>query len=113
MHEATLALSLLELVQETLARHNLRRALVLHVEVGALAMVDAEALSVAFASAKQNSCCAQAQLLLHQTPAQTTCPHCEAVVHISHRSQACPACGTYDGWQAVGDSLLLKTLEAD
>jgi len=113
MHEASLALSLLELAQEALERHGLRRALVLHVEVGALAMVDAEALAVAFACAKQGTPCAQAELLLCYRPAQTTCPHCEASVYIHHRLQACPSCGMHDGWLGTGDGLLLKTLEAD
>jgi len=113
MHEITLAFNLLELVQETLQRHGLTRALVLHVEVGALARVDAEALATAFECARHNTPCAQAQLLLSQTPAQTSCSHCNALVYIHHRSQACPACGNHDGWPYVGDGLLLKTLEAD
>ncbi|MCL2259269.1 MAG: hydrogenase maturation nickel metallochaperone HypA [Proteobacteria bacterium] len=113
MHEASLAFHLVELVQETLARHGLRRALALHVEVGALAMVDPQALALAFASAKQDTPCAQAQLQLTFCPAQTTCPHCQTLVHIQHRTEACPSCGLYDGWPCVGDSLLLKTLEAD
>jgi hydrogenase nickel incorporation protein HypA/HybF len=113
MHEASLAQSLVELAQETLARHGLHRARVLHVEVGALAMVDAEALAVAFASAQQGTPCAEARLLLRQTPAEVACPCCEALVQVHHRGQACPSCGAYDSWLGVGDGLLLKTLEAD
>jgi len=113
MHEASLALSLLELVQETLARHGLSRALVVHVEVSTLAMVDAENLATAFACAKPNTCCAEAKLLLTQNPAPCNCTHCETLVYVKHRLQACPACGMYNGWPVTGDTLLLKTLEAD
>jgi len=113
MHEASLALSLVELAQETLTRHGLRRVLALHVEMGALAMVDAEALALAFHSAKQNTPCEQAQLLLSHSPALTSCPNCLNLVSIQHHSQPCPNCGLYDGWQQVGDTLLLKTLEAE
>jgi hydrogenase nickel incorporation protein HypA/HybF len=113
MHEASLAFNLVELVQETLARHQLQRALVLHVEVGALAMVDAEALALAFASAKQGTSCAEAQLCLSSTPSQTICPACEAPVSVSYRSQPCPACNNLDGWPPSTNGLLLKTLEAE
>ena len=113
MHEASLALSLVELAQETLGRHGLKRALALHVEMGALAALDADALALAFASAKLGTSCAEAKLHLTEVPACTTCPDCEAPVHIHHRTQACPACGAHNGWQGVGEGLLLKTLEAD
>ncbi|MCL2013090.1 MAG: hydrogenase maturation nickel metallochaperone HypA [Cystobacterineae bacterium] len=113
MHEASLAFHLVELANEALARHGLRRALALHVEVGALAMVDAEALAVAFASAKQGTPCAEAQLQLTQTPAQTTCPFCQALVLIQHHGQPCPACNNEQGWPCLGQGLLLKTLEAE
>jgi len=113
MHEASLAISLIELAQTTLERYGLRRALVLQVEMSALSMVDAQALATAFDCAKQGTACAEAKLFVREAPARLVCPQCEAYVCIGHRTQPCPMCAYDSGWNAVGDGFILKTIEAD
>lgn len=93
MHEASLAGGVLQLVEETAAREGFARLLVLRLEAGQLAGVDARALRFALESLAPGTVLAGAIFEIEEPPGQAWCLACSQTVAIAQRGDACPACG--------------------
>ncbi|KQB60768.1 MULTISPECIES: hydrogenase maturation nickel metallochaperone HypA [Acidovorax] len=95
MHEASLAGGVLQLVEDTAAREGFGRLLVLRLEAGQLAGVDARALRFALESLAPGTVLAGAIFEIEEPPGQAWCLACSQTVAIAQRGDACPACGGY------------------
>src|SRR5947209_5076112 len=91
MHELSIALNILDLVEEE-ARGS--HVVVVHVKLGALSGIVKEALVSAYELAREGTSLAQAQLVIEQVPIVAFCPACAVErTLISMQELRCPSCG--------------------
>jgi len=105
MHELSLARDVVEMVQAAARRDRFHRVARLHLEVGALAGVEVDALRFALEAIVPGTCLAQAQIDI-DTPAGTAwCARCTQAVPISGYLDPCPICAAPVVRHAGGDQL--------
>lgn len=96
MHELSIALSLLEAAEEVSAAHGRAPVLALHVRLGALAGVDAEALEFAWSVAVMETAAAGAKLVVANVPVRGWCSGCAAEREaVSGHQLRCRQCGEW------------------
>jgi hydrogenase nickel incorporation protein HypA/HybF len=94
MHELSMALSLLDLVEEEAERRGCRVASI-HLQLGPLSGVVREALASAYELAREGTSMAETELIVEEVPVVVSCPTCVAErTPISPYELRCPDCGT-------------------
>lgn len=112
MHEASLALSLLDLIADTARRGEASRVLSATVEIGALSPVEPEALAFAFHAAKAElPLVRDARLILQHTDGEAQCMACGALAQLKARGDPCPSCGSFRLLVTAGDAMRLREVE--
>jgi len=112
VHELSVALSLIEGVQETAAREGIERVTAVHVRVGALSGVARDALEFSWELATAGTLAADSALRIEDVPLVVFCERCEA-----ERSPRpangllCPACGNACAKVVRGRELQLVAME--
>lgn len=114
MHELSIAMSLVELAAEEAERRGASRVNALHVRVGPLAGVVADALRFSFDIAAEGTSLADAQLVIVDTHIVAYCPRCAVEREIpSAQMLCCPACGAATPNVVRGTELELVAMELD
>lgn len=112
MHELSIALSILEQVeQQPSARCGGVRAV--QVKIGALAGVDVEALRFAWEVARTGTPLAATELEVEQIPLRVRCPRCGRTRLTEMQTIACPDCADIEQEILAGRELELTSLEVD
>jgi hydrogenase nickel incorporation protein HypA/HybF len=112
MHEVALATALVGLVEEEAASRALSPVRTVHVALGGLSHVDADALAFAFTSARRDGPAADAELVIQRIDGRASCFGCGADVDLARRGDPCPECGSYRLLVTAGEELRLVGLEA-
>ena len=113
MHELSIALSILDLVEEEAARLGGRVAAV-HLRLGPLSGVAREALVSAFELAREASPLPAAELVIEEVALVAYCPACAAERTLaSPQLLCCPACGTPTPQVIRGRELEVVALEIE
>jgi len=113
MHELSIALSLLDLVAEEAGRRGVRVTAV-HVRLGPLSGVVADALVSAFELAREGTPQERAILVIEEVPVVVSCPRCAGPrTPDSAWVLCCPTCGTPTPEILSGRELDLVALEID
>ena len=111
MHEYSIVQALVERVErEARARH----AATVHrlsVRIGELSGVDVELLTAAFATFREQTICAGAELSVESVPARWECPACQHEVRPGNLLR-CLRCGTA-AQLASGDEIMLDRIEME
>jgi len=105
MHELSLADGIVRLVQEAAQRERFSSVATLHLEAGALAGVEVEALRFALDAIMPGTCLEGAQIEIDQPPGRAWCDACAAEVRIDSRADPCPQCGGFTLKVTAGGSL--------
>lgn len=113
MHEISLCLSMVELIEQQAKAHGARRVTKVWLEVGALACVEEQALRFSYASAVKETVAEGSELQLSFVPAQAWCWDCCSSVLITQHASPCPRCGGFKLRIEEGDSLRIKQLEIE
>jgi hydrogenase nickel incorporation protein HypA/HybF len=93
MHELSIAMSILEVVQEETEKRG-RRIEAIHLRVGALSGVMPEALLSAYELARENTEFASCRLLIEDVPVTGYCPACGTVGPVKAANWlCCSECG--------------------
>ncbi len=111
MHEASVALSLIEVVCEVLEEHGAQRAISLTVRLGEWASVVPEALEAAFPACAQGTPLEGAALHIQRVPGVGECPTHGPIPLNVLRGLRCPECGQPTPRLLQGDELELEELE--
>jgi hydrogenase nickel incorporation protein HypA/HybF len=111
MHEASIALNLIEAVEQRLEDRPLSRVAAIHVRVGELAGVSTEALDFAFECLSAGTPLAGARLEFEVVPLTMTCGACGRTSRVEDLVFRCPACGSEDTRVSTGRELEVRTLE--
>lgn len=117
MHEMSVVTSLLSLIREEMAKHEVRRLLLVRLRYGALTNIVPEALSFAFEALTAGTDLEGAVLETEEVPLTLRCSECSAVFAPERGNlflAVCPACGARQGHEVEsGRELYLQHLEAE
>lgn len=112
MHELSIALSMIEQIEEESARHP-GTVRTVQVKVGVLSGVDCEALRFAWEIAREGTKFATAQLEIERVLLLARCPSCGRTHAPAMDSIVCPQCITPEQDILAGRELELVSLEID
>jgi hydrogenase nickel incorporation protein HypA/HybF len=111
MHELSIALSILDEVAEQAAQRR-ARVVAVHLKIGPLSGVVAEALRSAYDLARESSQTPEAQLVIEAAPLVVYCPTCACRRQLASMQQfVCPLCATPTPEVVGGRELELTALE--
>ena len=114
MHELSIAMSILDVVEEEMERHSGSRVEAIHVRVGELSGVVKDALLAAYELAREQTPFAGARLVFEEVPVLIYCAKCQAErpVH-SVQNICCLECDTPATEILRGRELQLAALELE
>ncbi len=113
MHEISLCLSTLELIEQQAQRHGAKRITAAWLEIGALSCIEESALRFSFDAASRQTLAADCQLHLSYLPAMAWCWTCSASVEIKRHDAGCPHCGSHALQVESGNNLQVKQIEVE
>ncbi|MFO8032612.1 MAG: hydrogenase maturation nickel metallochaperone HypA [Desulfohalobiaceae bacterium] len=119
MHEMSIAQSLLQIIEQEMAKNQVHTLEEVKVQVGELSSVVPSALELAFQSLIQESNYPQARLVLENVPVRLGCSACGTSFEpeleqglLLHR--ACPECGQSQGQEVLqGRELQIEHIIAE
>jgi hydrogenase nickel incorporation protein HypA/HybF len=112
MHELSIALSIVDVASEELARQGDTRAEVIYLRLGPLSGVVKEALRSAFELASENSPVAGARLEIEDEPVEIECSTCGGPQEVESISEMrCRTCGTLSANVIRGRALEVTAME--
>lgn len=113
MHEAGIAMTVLETALATAEREGAREILRVELRVGVMAGVVPAALKFAFDALKQGTRASASELTITEVPYVARCGDCahEFEVYDSWGIATCPSCGEPGGMSKRGDDLVIEALE--
>ncbi len=113
MHEAGIALNLIEAVEQRLESEPGARVSHIHVRIGELSGVSAEALEFAFSCLSAGTPLAGVSLVFEHVPLQVACEACGRTSVVEDLVFRCPACGSEKTRVASGHELEVRSLELE
>lgn len=112
MHELSIAMRLVEMVEAEVAAAGGGRVELVRLRIGQLAGVHAAALRFAFEQARAGTVASEATLSITDLPVAVFCPNCQQVLPLPAITPlACPACGQPTGDIRQGQELDLESIE--
>ena len=113
MHEMSLCLSMLEILESGARDHGFSKVRVVCVELGMHGCADPASLRFAFDIAAQNTLAEGARLDIIEIAVQAWCLHCDKLVSLEQDYGACPHCGGDQLRLETGQELRIKSLEVE
>ena len=113
MHEFTIIMNLLNIVEENAAILNATIVHEIEMDIGELSGVDYEALEFAMEHTQKSKLLEHATLLINKIPAKARCKTCNHEFDISDFYTACPKCNSYDHDIFKGKELRVKAIKVD
>ena len=113
MHELSLIGSVLKIVERQATAEHFERVTNVCIGVGELSNVEIQSLSFCFGIARRGSIAHDAQLSIRKIPGEAWCEKCKRAVHIAHRFDPCPFCGTWGLTVIDGDKVTVMELEVE
>jgi hydrogenase nickel incorporation protein HypA/HybF len=114
MHELSVALSIIESVEEQARVWNGSRVLAVHVRIGPLSGVVPDALMFAYGLACEGTSLQGSRLAVEERPVVIECPRCAAeTVSASAQDMTCSVCGSAPARVVSGDELDLVAVEVE
>ncbi len=111
MHDLSLVLHLLDLVEKEARHQDFQRVIALDVEIGELAAVDVEAFRHGYQVASLGTAAEGAELRLACTPGRARCQACGLEFALPAPGHPCPDCGGERLQVLAGRELRLRALE--
>jgi hydrogenase nickel incorporation protein HypA/HybF len=111
VHEAGIALNLIEAVQSRLEVGDLARVRAIHVRIGELSGVSADALEFAFQCLAAGTPLRGARLVYEAVPLAVRCEPCGRTSPVEDLVFRCPACGSEKTEVIGGRELEVRTLD--
>ena len=113
MHEAGIAMSVLETALSTAREARAREVLRVELRVGVLAGVVPDALRFAFDALKRGTAAERAELAIESVPFDAICPNCGLEFRVDGEVAVaiCPTCDLPSATLARGDELTVAAVE--
>jgi len=113
VHELSLCLNMVELIEQQARLHGAQRVTQVWLELGALACIEEQALRFSFSSATRGTLAENSELRLSHLPALAWCWDCSHSVQIEQHTSPCPLCGGRKLNIENGENLRIKQLEIE
>jgi hydrogenase nickel incorporation protein HypA/HybF len=113
MHELSLAQSILDIVEQEMARYGATRAKVIRLDVGEFTAVVPDSLSFCFEVITKNTPLEGVQLEMNPVPLTGRCRGCGEEFRIQDYNYTCPRCAATDIETIAGRELLIREIEAE
>lgn len=111
MHELSVAISLIEQLEQVARREGARRITAVHLLVGALSGVEREPLEFCFPMAAEGTLAEGARLEIEEVPVGLRCRRCGAEATSGELPLACPRCGAPAIEITAGRELKVRAME--
>jgi len=111
MHEISVCTALRDEVLRIAAARGARAVKSVHLRIGPLSGIDAQALALAYPIACEGTACDRAALVIDAVPVQVRCNACGALSGVQPQSLACGKCGNPETTIIGGDEMLLSSVE--
>jgi len=117
MHELSIAQSLLTIIQEEMAKHNVSKLLKVKIKYGQLSAIIPEALQTAFEILTIDTPLAGAEIIAEEIPLKLKCKQCKQEF-CPQEGEAmfatCPYCQAEFGHEVItGKELFIEEIEAE
>jgi hydrogenase nickel incorporation protein HypA/HybF len=112
MHELSIALSMIEQVEQQAAAQG-GGVRSIQVKIGELSGVDVEALRFAWEIARAGTALAASELVIERVPLRVRCPQCGRTRTPEMQAIACPDCAEAEQEILAGRELELVSLEVE
>lgn len=112
MHEASIAMSIMNIARAAMKEHGNARVELIEVAIGQLRAIEPELLMRSFTYLAKGTVCEAARLLPNVIPVTARCHSCETVSHISKFRFECEACGNTDLEILSGQELRVEKITA-
>ncbi|QKS28983.1 MAG: hydrogenase maturation nickel metallochaperone HypA [Candidatus Accumulibacter similis] len=113
MHEMSLAVGILEIIEEAARVQKFRRVMTVEVEIGRLAAVEAEAIGFCFSAVTRGTLAEGARLQIVHVDGRGLCFNCHQTVPLAALYDPCPACGGHPVQATGGTEMRVKELEVE
>lgn len=113
MHEMSLAMGVLQIVEEAARAQRFRRVRSVLLEIGELSMVEAEAMRFCFDAVSRGTLAEGAALNVVEVAGQGLCFNCNMTVPLAALYDPCPACGGHPVQATGGTEMRVKELEVE
>ncbi len=113
MHEFSLAVNVLEIVEEAMKNHNASRVTEVVLDIGALAGVEIEAFSTAIDQIKHGTILEESNIVLNIIEATAVCRQCQYQFSPIQKFDLCPNCKNFNIEITSGKELTVRTIVAE
>ena len=113
MHEMSLCLSMLEILEASAREHHFHKVKVIHLELGCHSCADPDTLRFTFEVAAQNTLAEGARLAILEVPVRAWCHQCNKQVDLGEDLGVCPVCRGTELRLEGGQELRIKNLEVE
>lgn len=113
MHEFSIADSLVEQIRDIAAEQGLTAIDRVELEVGEIRQVVPDIMQLAFRETARGTPAEAAELVIEEIEARAECRRCQTNFRPTTWDYSCPDCGVADAQMLAGNSLVLKSIEAN
>ena len=110
MHELSIALSVIDLVEDTIKGKESVEVVEVELEIGKLAGIDTQSLITALETASAYTPLNKAHYRIKILPAIAKCKTCGLKFNLQNYLSSCPACESYETEIINGKELRIKTI---
>lgn len=110
MHELSIAMEIIRQVSEIARQHHAERVDEIEVQVGAMRLVQEEALQMSFQAAREGTPAANARLIVTEEAVAAVCNLCGGRFAPELDNFICPTCGEANVRVVAGNDIILKSL---
>ena len=113
MHEMSIAQSLVEILHEEMAKHQVQTLRSVRLHIGQLSAIVPESLSFCFEVMTSGTEMEGAELVMEIIPLKGVCRKCERPFEIQDYTFICPHCGSPEIDTVAGQDLSIVEMEVD
>lgn len=113
MHEMSIALNILEIVDRTARSNGVASVTTIFIEVGTLAGVMIPSLEFGLDVAKRNTIAKDAQIQIAEIQGKGECPECGNTYPMTFPIEPCPKCKNCYLRMTAGDELRVREIEVE
>ena len=113
MHEASIALSIIERAKEIACKHNATKIISISIVIGGLSGIDKESLLFSFDAIKTDSIAESAILKIIEVPIKINCYDCKKIIILNNIFLICPECGSINIEVIEGREMSIKEIEVE
>jgi hydrogenase nickel incorporation protein HypA/HybF len=111
MHELSIALGIVKIAEEEIAKSGRKKIEAIELEIGTLAGIEFESLDFVWPMAVKDTVLENAEKKIQIIQAQAKCVDCDTIYPIDNIYDACPKCGSFFKALLQGKELRVKSLE--